>query len=116
MPRKTASVMYGNLDLLILHTLHETGPSHGLGIIDTLDAGSDGAMRVEDGALYRSLHRMESDGFLEAEWRISDKNRKAKFYVLTPAGEKELARAQLEWQHHTETVSKILGISWETAK
>jgi len=116
MPRKTASAMYGNLGLIILHTLSATGPSHGLGIIDAIEAESEGAMRVEDGALYRALHRLEEDGFLEAEWRISDKNRKAKFYVLTPAGEKELARAQLEWQHHTETVSKILGISWETAK
>lgn len=116
MPRKTASAMYGNLDLLILHTLSTTGPSHGLGIIDAIDAGSEGVMRVEDGALYRALHRLEEDGFLEAEWRISDKNRKAKFYALTEAGEKELTRAQKEWKRHTETVSKILGIGWGTAE
>ena len=116
MTRKTASAIYGNLDLIILHTLSATGPSHGLGIIDAIEAGSDGAMRVEDGALYRALHRLEQDGFLDAEWRISDKNRKAKFYVLTSAGEDELKRIQREWTRHTETVSKILGIGWETIR
>jgi len=116
MPRKTASAMYGNLDLLILHTLHKTGPNHGLGIIDAIDAGSEGAMRVEDGALYRALHRLEEDGFLEAEWRIPDKNRKAKFYGLTSSGKKELTRAQKEWKRHTEVVSKVLGIAWRAAR
>jgi len=114
MPRKTASAMYGNLDLLILHTLHKTGPSHGLGIIDAIDAGSEGAMRVEDGALYRALHRLEEDGFLEAEWRISDKKRKAKFYALTSSGQNELERAQQQWKRHTDVVSKVLGIGWGT--
>jgi transcriptional regulator len=108
--------MYGNLDLLILHTLRKTGPSHGLGIIDVIDAGSEGAMRVEDGALYRALHRLEEDGFLEAEWRISDKNRKAKFYALTSSGESELERAQREWKRHTEVVSKVLGIGWGSSR
>jgi len=116
MPRKTASAMYGNLDLLILHTLRTTGPSHGLGIIDAIEAGSEGAMRVEDGALYRALHRLEEDGFLKAEWRISDKNRKAKFYALTSAGERELERTQKEWKRHTEVVSKVLGIRWRAAR
>jgi len=113
MPRKTASAIYGNLDLLILHTLSMAGPSHGLGIIDAIESGSDGAMRLEDGALYRALHRLEEDGFLKAEWRISDKNRKAKFYTLTPSGEQQLRRAQEDWTRHTKAVSKILGIGWE---
>lgn len=116
MPRKTASAMYGNLDLLILHTLHMTGSSHGLGIIDAIDAGSEGAMRVEDGALYRALHRLEEDGFLAAEWRISEKNRRAKFYVLTSSGKSELERAQKEWKRHTEVVSKVLGIGWGSSQ
>jgi PadR family transcriptional regulator PadR len=114
-PRKTASAIYGNLDLLILRTLCVAGQSHGLGIIDAIDESSAGFMRVEDGALYRSLHRLEADGFLKAEWRISDKNRKAKFYALTPAGEAELTRAHEEWTRHTNAVGKILGVSWEIA-
>ena len=116
MPRKIASSIYGNLDLIILHMLSTAGPSHGLGIIDAVESGSDGAMRVEDGALYRALHRLEEDGFLEAEWRISDKNRKAKFYALTPSGEQQLRRAQEDWTRHTEAVSKILGIGWEIGR
>jgi DNA-binding PadR family transcriptional regulator len=59
---------------------------------------------------------LEKDGFLEAEWRISDKNRKAKFYALTSTGDNELKRAQQEWKRHTEMVSRILGIGWETTR
>jgi len=111
--RKTASAIYGNLDLLILRTLSVSGPSHGLGIIDAIDQVSEGLMRVEDGALYRSLHRLEADGYLKAEWRISDRNRKAKFYALTATGEEELTRAQQEWTRHTNAVGRILGVDWE---
>ena len=116
MPRKIASSMYGNLDLLILHTVSVNGPSHGLGIVDAIDSGSGGFARVEAGALYRALHRLEDDRFLRAEWRISEKNRKAKFYSLTAAGERELKRAHEEWIRHTEAVSKILGIGWKATR
>ncbi len=115
MSRKTASTMYGNLDLLILHTLSDTGPGHGLGISDAIETCSDGSVRVETGALYRALHRLEEDGFLKADWRISETNRKAKFYALTPAGKEELRRVQDAWTRHTQAVSKILGIGWEVA-
>jgi transcriptional regulator len=115
MTRKTASTMYGDLDLLVLHTLRVAGPAHGLGIIDAIEASSDGSIQIEDGALYRSLHRLEEHGLLDSEWRISEKNRKAKFYVLTPAGEKELARAQAEWENHTRAIGRVLGLGWEIA-
>jgi transcriptional regulator len=101
------------LDLLILHTLLGKGSCHGLGIIDAIEASSDGFVRVEDGALYRALHRLEERGLLNAEWRISEKNRNAKFYSLTSAGEKELTRAQKEWTRHTNAIGKILGVDWE---
>ena len=113
MTRRTASTLYGNLDLLVLHTLRVTGSAHGLEIIDTIEERSEGSIQVEDGALYRSLHRLEEHGLLASEWRISEKNRKAKFYVLTPAGEKELARAQKEWEYHTRAISQVLGLGWE---
>jgi len=113
--RKTASTIYGHLDLLVLRTLRVSGPAHGLGIIDAIEARSDGSIQIEDGALYRSLHRLEEHGLLESEWRISEKNRKAKFYDLTPAGVKELARAQQEWEEHTRAIGKVLGLGWETA-
>ncbi len=70
-------------------------------------------MRVEDGALYRALHRLEEHSLLQAEWRISDKNRKAKFYSMTPAGDEELQRAQEEWTRHTHAIGKVLGLGLE---
>ena len=113
MTRRTASTIYGNIDLLVLHTLRVAGPAHGLGIIDTIEASSEGSIQVEDGALYRSLHRLEEHGLLDSEWRISKKNRKAKFYVLTPAGEKELARTKQEWEYQTLAIGRVLGLGWE---
>ena len=92
------------------------GPIHGLGAMDAIQASSRGQIEVEDGALYRSLHRLEAKGFLSAEWRISEKNRRAKFYVLTKAGEKELARGKAEWEEHTRAVGQVLGLGWEVSK
>ena len=112
---KAASNLYGNLDLLILRTLEMEGPIHGLGAMDAIQASSAGNIEVEDGALYRSLHRLEARGLLSAEWRTSDKNRRAKFYTLTKAGEKELDRAKTEWARHTKAVSRVLGLDWEVA-
>jgi DNA-binding PadR family transcriptional regulator len=83
--------------------------------MDAIQASSAGSIEVEDGALYRSLHRMEARGLLSAEWRISDKNRRAKFYTLTRAGQKELKRAKAEWERHTRAVSRVLGLDWEVA-
>lgn len=115
MSPKAASNLYGNLDLLILRTLEMDGPIHGLGAMDAIQASSAGSIEVEDGALYRSLHRLEARGLLSAEWRISEKNRRAKFYTLTKAGEKELDRAKAEWARHTRAVSRVLGLDWEVA-
>ena len=105
-----------NLDLLILQTVKTEGPIHGLGATETIKSKSQGSVEVEDGALYRSLHRLEARGLLSAEWRVSQKNRRAKFYSLTSEGEKELARAKEEWERHTEGVGRVLGLGWETAK
>ena len=113
MSTKAARNLYGNLDLLILRTLEVEGPIHGLGAMDAILAHSEGGIEVEDGALYRSLHRLEARGLLSAEWRTSDKNRRAKFYTLTKAGEKELKRAKAEWARHTRAISRVLGLDWE---
>jgi PadR family transcriptional regulator PadR len=112
---ETASNLYGNLDLLVLRTLEVEGPLHGLGVMDAIQGSSGGSIEVEDGALYRCLHRLEKKDLLSAEWRISDKNRRAKFYTLTPAGEKELARAKAEWASHAKVVGRVLGLEWEVA-
>ena len=115
MSPKAASNLYGNLDLLILRTLEMEGPIHGLGAMDAIQASSAGSIEVEDGALYRSLHRLEARGLLSAEWRTSDKNRRAKFYTLTKAGERELGRAKAEWERHTRAIGRVLGLDWGVA-
>jgi len=115
MSPKSASYLYGNLDLLILRTIEVEGPIHGLGAMDAIQASSDGSIEVEDGALYRSLHRLEKRGLLSSEWRTSDKNRRAKFYTLTKTGMKELVRAKAEWELHTKAVGRVLGLGWEVA-
>ena len=111
-----ASNLYGNLDLLILQTVEAEGSIHGLGAMDAIRARSNGSIEVEDGALYRSLHRLEAKGLLSAQWRISEKNRRAKFYSLTKAGAKELSRAKAEWERHTRAVGQVLGLGWEVSK
>jgi PadR family transcriptional regulator PadR len=115
-PSKSASSLYGNLDLLLLQTVAAEGPIHGLGAMDAIQASSNGSIEVEDGALYRSLHRLEARGLLSAQWRRSEKNRRAKFYALTKAGEKELARGKAEWERHALAVGRVLGLAWEVRK
>ena len=112
MSPKQTSNLYGNLDLLVLRTVEMEEPVHGLGVVDALEVSSGGRIEVEDGALYRSLHRLEKRGLLKGEWRTSEKNRRAKFYSLTRAGRGDLARARKEWQRHTEAVGQVLGLRW----
>lgn len=113
MTAKVAGNLYGNLDLLVLRALELEGPLHGLGVMDVLRTLSRGKIDVEGGALYRALHRLEERGLLTAEWRISDANRRAKFYTLASAGRKELARAREEWVRHAETMGQVLGLDGE---
>ena len=113
MTPKAASSLYGNLDLLVLRAIEVEGPIHGLGVMDSIESTSQGSIDVEDGALYRCLHRLERRGLLQAEWRMSEKNRRAKFYSLTPSGEEELTRARAEWERHTRAVGRVLGLDLE---
>jgi transcriptional regulator len=112
---KQASNLYGNLDLLILRTLEVEGTIHGLGIMDAIQASSVGGIEVEAGALYRALHRLEDRGLLSAKWGTSERNRRAKYYTLTEAGEAELRREKEAWTRHTEAICRVLGMEWEAA-
>lgn len=99
-------LLRGTLDMLILQAL-EAGPVHGYGIADWIRSVTDDALQVEDGALYGSLHRLRDRGFLAAEWGVSEKGRRAKFYTLTAAGRAELERGQTEWTRYTAAVAKV---------
>ncbi len=113
MSRLMARHLYGLVDVLILKTLSTHGPQHGLAVLDRIRAGSDDFLQIEDAALYPALHRLHQEGLLEAEWRISDKGRQAKYYTLTQRGRRELERAVRIWERHTLAVSRILQVSLE---
>ena len=89
-------LLQGTLDLIILQTLR-WGPQHGYGISQAINAASHAAFKVETGSLYPALHRMEKRGWVAAEWDISEKKQRAKYYRLTPAGRKQLASEQSRW-------------------
>ena len=87
-----ADVWQGTLALMVLKTLETMGPLHGYGIAQRIQQISEDALRVEEGSLYPALHRLEQQASIAAEWRASEAGRRAKFYRLTPAGRKQLAR------------------------
>ena len=87
---KPLSVVPGTLELLILRTLRADAPIHGFAILEWIRRATDGALLVEDGALYPSLRRMEGRGLVESAWGVSEKGRRARYYSLTPAGKRAL--------------------------
>jgi PadR family transcriptional regulator, regulatory protein PadR len=95
------------LDMLILKTL-DRGAMHGYGIAEYIHERSDDALRVEEGALYPALHRLELRGLLGSEWGVSDNNRRAKFYKLTAAGRKQLAEERAHWTRMSAAIARIL--------
>ena len=103
--------MYGSVDLLILKTLSLNGPRHGLEISEAIADLSQRELKIEGNALYPSLHRLENKGLIRGEWRISEKGRRAKFYVLTPAGEKRLRKGMKEWIRHTDAVRLVFDVA-----
>jgi PadR family transcriptional regulator, regulatory protein PadR len=88
----------GTLDLLILKTLSQTGELHGYGIVLHIQTASDELLRVEEGSLYPALHRMEQNGWISAEWALTETNRRAKYYKLTAAGRKQLQEIEKSFE------------------
>ena len=100
-------LLQGTLDVLVLKTL-SWGPRHGYAVARWIRDTSDGAIRVEDRALYVALHRMEARGWLASEWGLSENNRKAKYYRLTAAGRRQLVRQADGWTRYATAVFRIL--------
>ena len=98
----------GTLDLMIL-TILSREPMHGYGISQRLAALSRGEFQVNPGSLFPSLYRLEQDAKLKAEWRATENNRRAKFYSITKAGQKQLAAEATEWERTSAIVSRFLG-------
>jgi PadR family transcriptional regulator, regulatory protein PadR len=100
-------VLRGTLDLLILKTL-SLEPMHGWGISQKIQQLSRGVLDVNQGSLYPALQRMKTKGWIASEWRVTENNRRARYYSLTPAGEGELERERSEWERTSAAVNWIL--------
>jgi PadR family transcriptional regulator len=106
--KERLELLQGTLDLLILRTLI-FGPQHGQGIARAIQQTSEDELLVEHGALYPALQRLESRGWISAEWGISSNNRKARFYKLTRSGRKQLARETAKWKRLTTAIGRVLS-------
>ena len=116
MDKSSLDVIRGTLDVLILKTL-SWGAMHGYAISRSILHQTDEGLLVEEGALYPALYRMEAKGWLESEWGLSENNRRAKYYRLTPDGRRRLREEMKTWTHYAEAVGKVLGATnrpqWE---
>ena len=108
MPKEKPDLVYGTLDMLILKAIqHE--PRHGLSIANRIRQSSDEVLNVEQGSLYPALYRLEAEGWIAAEWGVSDSNRKARYYRLTPAGRKQLSAETEYWARITAAIDLVLS-------
>jgi transcriptional regulator len=108
MAKEKPDLVYGTLDMLILKSLQDD-PRHGLAIADRIQQISQDILRVEQGSLYPALYRLEAQGWIKAEWGISDNNRKARYYKLTTAGRKQLAAEREHWSRITKGINLVLS-------
>lgn len=104
----------GTVDMLVLKAL-TWGPMHGFGISLWLDERSVGALGLDDSAMYQVLHRLEERGFVEAEWQVTDNNRRARYYKLTRAGQAHLKAATDTWLKYSASVTAIVTLKGRTA-
>ena len=104
-----ADVWQGTLALMILKTLETMGPQHGYGLARRIEQTSGDLLQLNYGTLYPALLKLEQEGFIASEWGVSDHNRKAKYYRLTRAGRKQLAREAREWSQATAILARFLA-------
>ena len=109
MKRQKNDILQGTLVLLILKTLAHSGPMHGYAMTAHIQHVSADLLRIEEGSLYPALHRMTQDGWLRAEWGVTEKNRQARFYITTGPGRKQLALEVDSWALLQCGVQRVLG-------
>ncbi|HEY0970064.1 MAG TPA: PadR family transcriptional regulator [Gemmatimonadales bacterium] len=107
MARNPSDLMHGTLDVLVLKTL-SWQPMHGYAIMRWIERRTGGVLGFEDAALYKALHRLERSGAIEAEWGVSENNRRAKYYRLTEPGRRELAAEATSWRRYAAAVVAVL--------
>ena len=107
MSSRALPLLQGSLDLLVLGAL-SSGAMHGYGVATIVRQRSTGAFEIEDAALYQALHRLERKGLVAADWGLSDNNRRAKFYELTPEGRRRLRADAANWRRYAQAVAAVL--------
>jgi transcriptional regulator len=105
---KDSGLLQGTLELLVLKTL-SWGPMHGYGIASWIEGATGDVLRVEEGSLYPALYRMARKGWIEAEWGVSENNRRAKFYRLTAEGRRQFREQTTGWQRFASAVTQAVG-------
>ena len=100
-------IWQGTLALMVLKTLEAMGPQHGYGIARRIEQTSGDLLSINYGTLYPALLKLEQEGYVKSEWGVSDNNRKAKYYKLTRAGRRQLAREALEWERTTAILARF---------
>jgi len=107
-------LLQGTLDVLVLKAL-SWGPKHGHSVARLIQQTTDGAFEILDGSLYAALHRLEERGFVDSEWGLSDKGKRARFYKLTSRGRQQLRAETATWERYVESVSKLLTAATQPA-
>ena len=111
MPRGASSdILPGTLDLLILRTL-QTAALHGWAISERIQQISEDVLQINQGSLYPALHRLEHQGWIEAEWAVSELGRRAKYYQLTASGRRQLAIESLEWERMSAAIGRVMKLA-----
>jgi transcriptional regulator len=104
-------LLQGTLDLLILRTLQSGGPWHGWAISEHIQTISENVLQVNQGSLYPALHRLEHQGWIKAEWGVSELGRRARFYRLTATGRKQLQQETDHWARLTAAIGRVLELA-----
>jgi PadR family transcriptional regulator PadR len=109
-PRSIPDLLPGTLDLLILRTL-QTEPLHGWAISHRIEQISQAVLQINQGSLYPALHRLEHQGWIDAEWRTSELGRRAKYYRLTATGRRQLAVEASEWERMSTAIGRVMKLA-----
>lgn len=109
MTRRGLELIQGTLEFIILETLANGEPRHGFGILTWIHGTTQGALAIEEGALYPALHRMERRGWLASEWGVSENNRRAKYYALTTEGRRQREREEAGWGEYVAAMGRIIS-------
>ncbi len=110
---RKSEVLQGTLDLMILKTLHALGPLHGFGVARRLEQVSEEVLRLNEGTVYTALLRLQQRGLICSDWGVSENHRKARYYAITRAGRRQLARETENWERIAGVIGRVLQLEPE---